>query len=49
MEHAKNICSSVFEREGKFGVHLSRKTGYLYGVWGRVRTLTLCSVLGKKL
>jgi len=31
----KNICGSVVEREGKFGAHSGRKTGYLFGVWGR--------------
>jgi len=30
----RNICSSVVEREGKFGEHSGRKTGYLFGVWG---------------
>jgi len=30
----RNICSSVVEREGKFGAHSGRKTGYLFGVWG---------------
>lgn len=30
----KNLCSTVLEREGKFGAHSGRKTGYLFGVWG---------------
>ena len=30
----RNIRSSVVEREGKFGAHSGRKTGYLFGVWG---------------
>jgi hypothetical protein len=27
----RNICSSVVEREGMFGAHSGRKTGYLFG------------------
>jgi hypothetical protein len=30
----KNICSTVFVREGMFVVHLGRKAGHLFGVWG---------------
>jgi len=30
----KNLCSTILEREGKFGAHSGRKTGYLFGVWG---------------
>ncbi len=30
----KNICSTLLEREGKFGAHSGRKTAYLFGVWG---------------
>ena len=30
----KNLCYSLLEREGKFGAHSGRKTGYLFGVWG---------------
>jgi len=30
----KNICSTVLDREGRFGAHSGRKTGYLFGIWG---------------
>lgn len=30
----KEVCSKVISRDGKFGTHSMRKTGYLLGVWG---------------
>jgi len=30
----KNLCGTILEREGIFGAHSGRKTGYLFGVWG---------------
>jgi hypothetical protein len=30
----KNLFNTTLEREGKFGAHSGRKTGYLFGVWG---------------
>jgi len=30
----KNLCNTPLEREGMFGSHSGRKTGYLFGVWG---------------
>ena len=30
----KNLCSSILERDGKFGAHSGWKTAYLFGVWG---------------
>jgi hypothetical protein len=30
----KNICSSLWDRERKFGAHSGRKKGYLFGIWG---------------
>ena len=30
----KGLCSRLIEREGRWGSHVGRKTGYLFGVWG---------------
>lgn len=28
------ICSTIIQREGKFGTHSCRKTAYLFAIWG---------------
>jgi hypothetical protein len=40
LESWKNICSSILERDGKFGAYLEWKTAYLFVVGVGLKTLT---------
>ena len=34
LNFVKSVCNKVIERKRKWGAHVGRKTGYLFGVWG---------------
>ena len=33
LKTVKNLCNDLLEREGKYGAHVGRKTGYLFATW----------------